>query len=69
MDKCLDPVMKAEVKWRWLEGGKESEPTAMGFFTISKSSMISAYFCTMLGYLIVLIQFNMADVSVNPCKA
>lgn len=68
MDKCLDPVMKAEVKWRWLEGGKESEPTAMGFFTISKSSMISA-FSTMLGYLIVLIQFNMADVSVNPCKA
>ena len=68
MDKCLDPVMKAELKWRWLEGGKESEPTAMGFFTISKSSMISA-FSTMLGYLIVLIQFNMADVSVNPCKA
>jgi len=60
--------MKAELKWRWLEGGKESEPTAMGFFTISKSSMISA-FSTMLGYLIVLIQFNMADVPANPCKA
>ena len=38
----------------------ETELTAMGFFALSKSSMITA-FGTILGYLIVLVQFKVED--------
>ena len=38
----------------------ETELTAMGFFALSKSSMITA-FSTILGYLIVLVQFKVED--------
>ena len=41
--------------WRSIES--ESEVTAMGLFTVSKSTMLTAY-STILGYLIILVQFN-----------
>lgn len=41
----------------WCVLKMESEFTAMGFFTVSKSSMITG-FSTVLGYLIILIQFK-----------
>ena len=44
----------------WSEIISETEITAMGFFALSKSSMISA-FSTILGYLIILVQFKVAE--------
>ena len=67
-DDCLDPSMKEELKWRWILVDRESEATALGFFTISKSSMISG-FSTILGYLIILIQFKLTDVVTDPVQA
>ena len=41
----------------WSVVKSQTEMSALGFFTLSKSSMINA-FSTVIGYLIVLIQFK-----------
>ena len=44
----------------WLMVCEETEISALGFFYVSKSSMLAA-FSTILGYLIVLVQFAQSD--------
>ena len=44
----------------WLMVCEETEISALGFFYVSKSSMLAA-FSTILGYLIILVQFSQSD--------
>ncbi|XP_023332904.1 uncharacterized protein LOC111704792 [Eurytemora carolleeae] len=59
-DQYIDCSIQNQLNWRWSEIISETEITAMGFFALSKSSMITA-FSTILGYLIVLVQFKVAE--------
>lgn len=52
------------IAWRSIES--EREVTAMGLFTVNKSTMLTAY-STILGYLIILVQFDQTtEDSVEP---
>lgn len=42
-----------------------AECTAMGLFTVRKSTLITAL-STILGYIIILVQFHQNDVSTKP---